>query len=901
MITVIKNYKERMIKLIKVLELRLENFARISTGLQVNSLTIDFEKLTNELFLFIGKNGSGKTSILHTIHPFAYNTSIGDNIPNSEFIIADQDGEKYIKYYVDGDIYEITHKYIRKSDSISVKSFISKNGEELNSSGTVSTFKEIIFDIFELDETYLSLLSLGNTVKGFVEYTSGDRKQLMSKIFTKLNIYGTYYKNASQEVRNLKSVLNNVTAKLDRYNSYDKEEAKRTILQIEKKVESLSDEIKNLSVDIGSMNQKISSNQEFMNDYQLKRKTLMGLLDKIETLKGRVGTQKDIETLGNDLKEINAKIEKQKINQGSFELNLKNSMDYTERLKFDYDDTERILNKMSQDVDLNELDITKADIESKIVSLDIPQNLELPMSKDKLVKANIFLEELKGLCIEFVTDVRNQEIISDTAKKYLDDDKLLSKSEKKYDSLVQTLKQSTYIKHSNIILENIDKFEIYDIDCKDKGGCPYVAFYNTYKEATTRKTGEIDNDINRMKSDVNLAKDIVEIGKIVSRLKTYINRNSEILNLPVEIFNPKTFISMYMDSREVFDVDLMSSLIDLAERKELKDDLELQLKDIEQKRKNNEALREDYDNIKRRLESLDEKIKASQSSINYYKNEIPMITNEISKLEDIKVKIEKAIDISKEINDCRNTVSELKVQIQSMEAKSMETEQLQSRVFEFNKQREKLEIQLNDLQKQKENINLTLSTIKNLESEQFTLMSQYDEAETIRNAVSPSKGVPLEFIKKYIKGDLIQMVNELLELVYHGDLCIDSKRVVIDENEFTIPYRKKGTFISDISHASDGERSVMSLAFSLSLARITSKKYNILLLDEMDTSLDAYSRGKYIDMITAYMQLIKCHQIFLISHNSMFDNYPVNVLLTSDANISNIKQANIVELWRKMV
>ena len=141
------------------------------------------------------------------------------------------------------------------------------------------------------------------------------------------------------------------------------------------------------------------------------------------------------------------------------------------------------------------------------------------------------------------------------------------------------------------------------------------------------------------------------------------------------------------------------------------------------------------------------------------------------------------------------------------------------------------------------------------------------------------------------------MVNELLELVYGKDLYIDREHVQIDETDFIIPYRRRGVLVSDISHASDGERAVMSLAFSLSLARITSKTYNILLLDEMDTSLDAYSRGKYIDMIAAYMKLIHARQVFLISHNSMFDNYPVNVLMTSEMNVSNVAKRNIVKLY----
>lgn len=883
--------------MIEILDLRLKNFARIATGLQVTDLFINFKKLTHEFYLLIGKNGTGKTSILHTIHPFAYNSSIGDNVPNAEFIVDGQDGEKIVHYKIDDDIYEIRHMYLRKPDgSISVKSFISKNDEELNSSGTVSTFKEIIQEVFELDETYLGLLSLGNTVSGFVEYTGGDRKQLITKVFTKLNVYGKYYKNASLEARNLKSVLNNVTTKLDRYNTYNKDEAKRTVMQIEKKIEELSDQLQNLSVEIGAVSQKIVSNKEFLEDYQSKKQQLLQLLDKIESLKGRIQTQKDIPTLEADLKELNEKIENQKIGKGSFELNLKTSLDYIQSLKTDLEDTENMVTRMTGDVDLNELDVTKANLEAKIASIDIPDNAP-ELNKERLVRASIFLEELKGLCIEFVTDVRNQEIIADTATRYLSDDTLLQKSEKKYDELVNTLQRSSYIRGTSNLLDIIDKFKIDKPTCDESESCPYFKFFQTYQEAVSRKTGEIDNEISKQKSEVDLAKDILEIGKIVSRLKNYIKRNNDILDVPKEIFDPTNFVSLYMEKREVANIELLSSLIDLAENQSTKKELLKQLDDINIKRKNHESLRENFEGLQNRVESIKAKMENSKSSVEYYQKELPLIEDEITRLSETKLKIEKAIELSKELESCRSNVSSLRMELSSMESKSSEIEQFQTKIGFLNKQSAELNNQISSLRKEKENISMMIQTITSLEREQFTLMEQYGEAESIRNAVSAAKGIPLEYIKKYIKGDLIQMVNELLELVYGNELIIDSRRVVISETEFTIPYRRRGTLISDISHASDGERAVMSLAFSLSLARITSKRYNILLLDEMDTSLDAYSRGKYIDMIIAYMNLIKCHQVFLISHNSMFDNYPVNVLLTSEMNVSNIRQADIIKLW----
>ena len=70
-----------------------------------------------------------------------------------------------------------------------------------------------------------------------------------------------------------------------------------------------------------------------------------------------------------------------------------------------------------------------------------------------------------------------------------------------------------------------------------------------------------------------------------------------------------------------------------------------------------------------------------------------------------------------------------------------------------------------------------------------------------------------------------------------------------------------------------------------------------MLLDEIDTSLDASSRGKFIDMIEEYMKLIKAEQLFLISHNNMFDTYPVNVILLSDYQSFNYSNANVMRIF----
>ena len=163
--------------------------------------------------------------------------------------------------------------------------------------------------------------------------------------------------------------------------------------------------------------------------------------------------------------------------------------------------------------------------------------------------------------------------------------------------------------------------------------------------------------------------------------------------------------------------------------------------------------------------------------------------------------------------------------------------------------------------------------------------------------MSPTTGIPLDFIEYYIKEEIIGRINELLDSVYHGRLRLLKDEVVIDDSSFTIPYIKNNTtIVKDISKASDGERAILSIAFSLVLIQLSSNKYNIMLLDEIDTSLDTASRGKFIDLLESYMYTIKAEQLFLISHNNMFDSYPVCVLLTSEYQGLNYSEATMYKL-----
>ena len=151
------------------MRLGLHNFARVYSGLGKTKVTLDFTNFENPINIFVGANGSGKSSIMRCLHPFAYNNAMGINDTKSKLIMDDRDGKKCIDILLDGKMYTIQHYYKRKKDkSLSIESYIQEDGVELNENGTVTMFKDVVEEKLGVTESYLVLLSVGNSMSSCV-------------------------------------------------------------------------------------------------------------------------------------------------------------------------------------------------------------------------------------------------------------------------------------------------------------------------------------------------------------------------------------------------------------------------------------------------------------------------------------------------------------------------------------------------------------------------------------------------------------------------------------------------------------------------------------------------------------------------------------------------------------
>ena len=172
-------------------------------------------------------------------------------------------------------------------------------------------------------------------------------------------------------------------------------------------------------------------------------------------------------------------------------------------------------------------------------------------------------------------------------------------------------------------------------------------------------------------------------------------------------------------------------------------------------------------------------------------------------------------------------------------------------------------------------------------------MKLFNENTFIKKSMSSKEGIPLEFINIYMS-NIQTTINELLDIVYDGNLIIDDFK--INSDEFRIPYIKDGYLIPDISQASQGETAFLSIALSFALISESILHYNIILLDEIDGNLDDRNRKKFISVLEKLIDMIDAEQIFLITHNNLFSMYPVDVISLTGEIDQSIKLANYIPI-----
>ena len=864
----------------KILYLKLTNFINIVTAFNTETIEIDFSKSNNNVVLLTGPNGSGKTSILSCLHPFPTNGNM-DVRSDNPIIVPRENGYKEIHISDGDDLYVIQHFYTRNSDKHIIKSYIQKNSVELNENGNITSFKEIVEKELGLEQDYMKLTRLGSNVTNFIDMKRQERKNFTGKIISEADIYLSYHKKIMADKNKVNIQINHTSDLIRRLQVDDLGELKKAQKSLQHQIEDLTAKIEKanseLSVlqyqlndcgDIPAMRERIQEKEKELKHIQKALARASEIKISISTLKSMIEEAKIAILKAKSALDTNVITRTGILNQLD---SIANEIDSIRREIARIEDDQNVKD-MEANIELLRETIRRRAKESGISGYVRPcskaEMEDLIKMLDKCMDILLSTYELgKGPIQKAVSFFHTKTDI----EKYTRENKEKIKRNK-----MQSLCEQVYAEISKDI-------GLLGPDCKNPSGCRVYDFYQRIYEYATQAPDKVIED------ETFLAYTKMAYNNIQTVLKYLRDYHDIFEKMPECIkdqFLMNTVLTHICNMEWIYDKDIIFHELGLITDDELQD--------------------ADLEELSRQKSMLAQYKKAN-SNIEYFQNKLEELINSrttlMGQLDEVKETIN---SLNREISEKEASVSDYEDMVIAMEHEDeVETEfnDLKSKLTlasQLSLQiREKTSI-LNDLQFRKNKMSKThqdnefrIENYKRYKKDLDELSSKFTDLEYLARALSSREGIPLIFIQAYLK-DIKDVANQLLDVVYDGDLHLEDFEITADE--FGIPYSTKGTTVKDVIYASQGERSFISLALSFALTYKSISKYNIMLLDEIDATLDISNREKFLHVLEMQIDMIHAEQVFVISHNDMFNAYPVDIVDTRNRTSSNAELASYIPI-----
>lgn len=885
----------------KILELKLKNFLPILAGIGKEEILLDLRDTNDLISVFIGRIGSGKTYILSHLQPFS---TVGTmDIRNSDDpIMEGKDGEKVIVYEKDTHEYVITHEYKWTGKTHSKKSYITKDGVELNENGNSSSFKEIIQIEFGIDQSFMRLLRLGPNVTNFIHMKATERKSYIASLLSDTELYVALYKVWSAELRTINTKVNILMNKMNSHG---------------KTPEELEHDLEDLEEDLGDITQELQEKNEKKYKLQAENSALMGNLSysdfhikKTKLMESLSNMKSDLDITNSRLADLEKYPELTEVSKtiGRLDQKIEGLDNSHAELESKHDELVSTLNTM------NDRMVISGNAEHMNTLKETYQNL---LKQDEEYK-----KQLRGFSCQysstflsgFLGDLNTINVLINEVTQYdaetirtvyNSDSSIIQYAKKKVEVLgYRKLKVEKMI-HSLKFAESYNPPVLYLPPFCPTKSCPY---YATHPCTLQDKVGKEKKMIDEIMKYQNELKDLeVEIAKYceypllyskITTLKGYWKKAEEVLT-SIHALNSTSLLKTLTTDRYVtwYNYDKIVNTIELIEKRDKYFELTENIKVI--KNEINELDLADASKLEDEITKLKKLI--SDTELEMEKNEITKRDtvkelegyNELYEMMSHKAEYEKhkaellegIENTSKEITDISFCDSKVKDNLGVIQNLDRHINEINTKVNTKTEERDKIKAKLND-------IRFTATELEGTLIEQKYMSYMVD-------ATSSKKGIPLVMVQMFLES-CRDTLNEMIYAVCEDDLEIMSFN--INDTEFKIPYMVNGKVVDDISKASQGQSSIVSTCMSFALIKQVglqtgSLDYNIPLLDEMDGPLHKSDKQKFIAILLKYLKEIHSEQCFVITHDdSTFDGYPVQVIMTTDEHVNNEKYTNIIKL-----
>lgn len=874
----------------RITRLYLKNFIHIYSGMHKRVVELNLKDIDKKINIFIGKMGSGKTAILGHLQPFSSYGTL-DSRNQEDLILAEEDGLKEIEYEINDHYYKIQHKYTwnKSSKTHSVKSYIQRDGIELNENGNVRSFKEIIKLEFGIEQNFLRLLRLGPNVSNLINMKSTERKSFIASLLEDADIYTTLFQKINEDYRGINSILSVMSNKLNSLSADKESEMKIELSQLTDIVSKLQEDIQKDREEISRLigiNQSISSNKSIDELLEIIKKS-NEMKDHLLQEMNLIHEKLDKTPLEN--------IEDLSIQYGKISAILVNLEESIISITSKYNSTESDRNKIR---DYLLLQKSNTQIQSLETQLQIAyqkykeaeegiNNFQCKYSYEYLGSLQTSIESFQFAIEELCAN--SEKVIH---KLYYSDNTLGKWANRQLNILRgRQVNLKKLLNNIQFSIEYECPLPLYRPPMCPTDNCPFIISHpQIIKEKNSHKCNQkimdLKHEIDALEIEISECEDcIYQIPKMDFVKKLWEKISIPLKNIGALNENKLITILTNLNSRcHWYSPDILQSTIE-----------KLKMQD------SYESLKSNYFILKNELIELKASIgKYNDEDLEMKDSELSKLMNELKELQikkettmKEKERIEELLEILRDSENLKERHKKLSDEYNSQLTQIDDLTHIINRmqvnlsmIADLQKSIQENSIIYNQKMSRLNQLNTIMQDIKSTTESYNEYLEERNILKTLLDAVSSKEGIPVIMVKLFLD-ECKSIVNDLIADIFDDDLEILDFDLREDTNEFKIPYLINGVAVEDISSASQGQTSVISIALSFALCRKAMFDYNIMLLDEIDNSIHKRDREKFIAILSKQMNSVHSEQIFLITHNDIFQQsgLPVNIILTTPESI----------------
>lgn len=874
----------------KLLSIRLENYIGIYNGRGDNILEVDLSQSTSNIVIIRGSNGSGKSTLLKALSPLQ---------DDNNAIIPGLEGKKTLRYLYNNEVYEILYVHPVKTDGsrgqVKMQVYKGMNRVELNPTWNVTSGKDIIFDLFNLDANFLTLSQLSSEDRGLADKKPAERKKFVNSIINGIEVYNNMYKVITKKYSTFKNLISTISSKINQIGNI--EELNSRYNNITRQVEDVSRERDRAVIEASKIDAEIGilTRDNNLEEFYKINEEIRENLDYIRASKSQVINLSKGELSSEDLNELKDIIDRslrtfdKDISKWKSEEAVANAK--IENISREKDETFKslqtkitkrgtLLDGGFSDSDLSLYKDTKAkiaELENDINGLN--SSIKNLSEAEALVNAmEMIVPVLDSLYngLDATTKKEKYDFVKTTLDndgKYVDQTIELTRT---YNEVSRTMTElESEVLAYEILFDKAKSLALRPKDCKIDD----CSFVKEAIEASSKHPEKRINDINKEIDESNkllksLEKDIESYKELYDFNKRFTNLHGMVLSfrklleksLVDYIIDPYQLLAS-LDHMEklMIDFNQIRGIFNIITTKSNYEEIIESLKEPAAKYEANKALIDELDSD---IASLKDKLSTISLQLTTENESIDEITNNISIAEfrmEVYTKCKSLVDECIGLEERNN---ELQSQINSLSDIAFKVKDLETRMDEAKSRADRLNNDLNAILSERDKIASNKTLLEDYIRDLDLYNKNFSILETIRYYLSPTTGIQTVFMRTYM-GNIILKANELLSLIFNGQFIIQP--FVINEAEFRIPCLGNGLVNDDISSMSTSQICMISMILSFAILSNSSTDYNILKLDEIDGGLDTENRIQFIGLLKQLITMVGCEQCFLISHNMEYD------------------------------